>query len=1215
MHRDPEDQDDHLFNSLKGRALLEKLILQSDSTPVFEKDILHGTPIVEVVVKKHERNGSLDLGFFVDRSGTIPTPPPPTAEESGISLESLFRDLSFLPAATHESIASGQHSEAPFLPMVKPVDWGGRDIKVMPRKNLIVSCAAFTHDGNRVLVESGPGVLELWDLRTNLLVLTHRLVNGAILEITRAEEPGWMLVAATENTYQNYIYRFPVVPGRQPECLWACSVHPDESSDHPLILLSGLRAGSSNGEFLIEPFAMDKGAVLGEDGMIAKILPEKGELQLVPSDDVPKVEKEFNVSLTKHDGEVERRARVLDRLGQRELLAITTRDPSVVFEQRLLRWEGYPIFTREAADRGLREVGANSPLVTIQDISETGDRLLVRLANPTRGFSEVRTAFIDPWVEGYDQTFESISLVDVNLRTLESKTVHEGSEGVMGVYTKDGSLVTGTILADQKVCRLSRIDSTGNVRETHTIPLGRYSPFPNTSVLREIDQGHFDWSFADEAPCDISLYEYSIHGGNRCPWHAGFDGGRYSISFSFKRQGARVFDDSGCKVVSRSAGRLSAYQSNEAVPVHGGQGMTLRFARGDQKGEVLTGVSKHNQHGVPSWGTGDGDRILTRFSPSGNRFFVSQNGWGPDAASDQYFQLFDLEGSRLLFDSIRHTQPWYSKVNELGIIDGDSLCWVDEDCLVYATEDSIVSLSTPEGNDWQIRSIQSRQGSKPSRACLDQNREWVGVSRDNAVNFYSLDSARRPAHELSLYFDGDGNLTVVNNDHFYTGHSRDGASCSMVKDGRAYPFTQFDLMRNRPDVILRNLGADPSLIEVARLLREDRLRKMSFDDSDLAGEGDLPEITFEDDLPLSTTENRLSFAVRASDAGTVLDRIMVYSNGVPVNGPQGVDVSGENTHEWEGKISVPLLAGTNQIEISAVNRRGVSSFAESVSISSQAELESTLYVVTLGVNEYRQSEHNLNVAAKDAEDVVQFFADAPGQGWGAVETLCLTNEEVTKQSISRVAEFFSQADPHDGAILFLAGHGLLDDSYEYYFATSEIDFENPGDTGGVKFEELELVLSRCAALRKLGLIDTCHAGELDEGMLAEASSLLEANGVRATGFPKPRGKQNQKIVGARDRELISELFADLRRGSGATIIAASAGAEFSLESDDLGNGIFTHAVLRSLRDKAGDENQDGRIDVRELRRFVEREAKRLTGGLQNPSSRRFNLVNPFVIIE
>ena len=86
-------------------------------------------------------------------------------------------------------------------------------------------------------------------------------------------------------------------------------------------------------------------------------------------------------------------------------------------------------------------------------------------------------------------------------------------------------------------------------------------------------------------------------------------------------------------------------------------------------------------------------------------------------------------------------------------------------------------------------------------------------------------------------------------------------------------------------------------------------------------------------------------------------------------------------------------------------------------------------------------------------------------------------------------------------------------------------------------------------------------------------------------------------------QLLQEMFADLRRGSGAEVIASAGGAEYALESANWKNGVFTYALLRGLK---GEADPDGRMSVSKLRDFVEQEVGRLTEGRQTPTVRREN---------
>ena len=156
------------------------------------------------------------------------------------------------------------------------------------------------------------------------------------------------------------------------------------------------------------------------------------------------------------------------------------------------------------------------------------------------------------------------------------------------------------------------------------------------------------------------------------------------------------------------------------------------------------------------------------------------------------------------------------------------------------------------------------------------------------------------------------------------------------------------------------------------------------------------------------------------------------------------------------------------------------------------------------------------------------------------------------------------------------------------------------------------------ARKKLLLIDTCHSGEVDK----EESELVVSN-TSGEGTVTSRSFRGVKVANKKgdgpslglqnSAELVQELFADLRRGSGAMVISSAGGAEYAYEAEEWSNGVFTFAVLEGLSKKKADENQDGEIRVSELRDYVTNRVQSLTQGKQTPTSRRENLEYDFRI--
>ncbi len=143
-------------------------------------------------------------------------------------------------------------------------------------------------------------------------------------------------------------------------------------------------------------------------------------------------------------------------------------------------------------------------------------------------------------------------------------------------------------------------------------------------------------------------------------------------------------------------------------------------------------------------------------------------------------------------------------------------------------------------------------------------------------------------------------------------------------------------------------------------------------------------------------------------------------------------------------------------------------------------------------------------------------------------------------------------------------------------------------------------------------MDTCHSGELDkEDVVVGSAAPVTAGKITSRSFRSGLTPDITPKVGLTSSyHMLQDLFADLRRGTGGVVIASAGGAEYAVEAPEWKNGVFTHAVIRGLKGEA-DRNQDGRVQVSELRDFVEQEVARLTDGHQTPTTRSENVLFDF----
>ena len=203
----------------------------------------------------------------------------------------------------------------------------------------------------------------------------------------------------------------------------------------------------------------------------------------------------------------------------------------------------------------------------------------------------------------------------------------------------------------------------------------------------------------------------------------------------------------------------------------------------------------------------------------------------------------------------------------------------------------------------------------------------------------------------------------------------------------------------------------------------------------------------------------------------------------------------------------------------------------------------------------------------------------------------------------QLKSFLDKADINDQVILFYAGHGIIDHQLNYYLASYDMDFAHPSEKG-IPYEEFESLLDGIAPLKKTMLVDACHSGEIDK----------EEVQIAQTKQPIQTGEIKFRTVGTSltsnghaTSELAKTLFADLRKGTGATIISSAGGMEFAMESGEWKNGLFTYCLLKGLKSGEADMNREGKIMLSELQEYVGKHVTRLSKGKQKPTSRAENI--------
>jgi hypothetical protein len=444
-------------------------------------------------------------------------------------------------------------------------------------------------------------------------------------------------------------------------------------------------------------------------------------------------------------------------------------------------------------------------------------------------------------------------------------------------------------------------------------------------------------------------------------------------------------------------------------------------------------------------------------------------------------------------------------------------------------------------------------------------------------------------------------VTLPNN--YYFGEPEAIKGVSFLAKGKVFPYSQYDHYYNRPDKVMQVVSdyygvENDEAINMLNLIHKKRLKKLGIGIHESLPSG-LPTLQIINKNSIKQTANNISINIDAKSQNSKIHEVIIEINDVPILKDK---INPNNS--LHKSYNIQLAKGYNVVRIYCKDNNGISSLPEYLSLYGVGnETKPNLYLITIGESQFKQANYNLTYAAKDAHDVATLFTKS--KVYGKVVTKTLTNEQVTKENIAALRSFLDQAGINDEVMIFIAGHGVLDENLDYFFASYDMDFNNPNQRG-IAYEDLEGLLDGIKPLKKVLLIDACHSGEIDK----EEVELLATNEVqegeiqfRAVGNSvKPKlGMQNTS-------ELTKALFTDLRKGTGATVISSAGGGEYAMESGEWKNGLFTYCMLKGIETKAADFNSDGEIWLKELQEYVQTQVSELSGGKQQPTSRIENSV-------
>jgi hypothetical protein len=427
-------------------------------------------------------------------------------------------------------------------------------------------------------------------------------------------------------------------------------------------------------------------------------------------------------------------------------------------------------------------------------------------------------------------------------------------------------------------------------------------------------------------------------------------------------------------------------------------------------------------------------------------------------------------------------------------------------------------------------------------------------------------------------------------------------------------------MFNRPDKVMAASGfAQPEDLAMLEKASLKRTKKTFGTDSLSSLLNKMPEVSIKNiqQLPFETALDSLAIEISATGKSSVISSLSVSVNGVPRLVPMKAP---KDAASVSVKTYVKLLPGRNKISVTAINSEGVSSLPDEAEVTYTGAIERPdLYLVAVAINQYQDQSLNLRYAVKDARDIIRYMAN--DKRYRKVFVDSLFNTKVTLANVQNLKSSLKKARPQDMVIVFFAGHGVLDQNFDFRFGTWGLDVANPAATA-VLYDDIENLLAGIRARNKLLLVDACHSGEVDKDEILQTTEKLirERNGGERTVVTQSFGKVHHNVFesGLVDRsgfELMQELFMASSSKTGAQVVVATAGDSYAIESADWQNGFFTYALLNGLKSGVADTNQDRKITVDEMVAYLRGEVKQMSQGKQVPRFREENPDNYFVVFE
>lgn len=639
----------------------------------------------------------------------------------------------------------------------------------------------------------------------------------------------------------------------------------------------------------------------------------------------------------------------------------------------------------------------------------------------------------------------------------------------------------------------------------------------------------------------------------------------------------------------------------KAVNSWGGRGMVLAT---DISPDGKYSLSSGGDDTIKLWDNETGDESLrmkvgTDFNePWLNSIVFARNGlWAISGGVN--LRYWDLKNGALL-----------RKIKEQGC-GAMHLSLSEDGAKLLASGCNLISLRDVDSGQL-LRSYTGGMGNPAARifdaAVFHPNNKWIVTKGiDSSVRIKDMGTDEEIVLLVSF---ADGEWIAVTSEGYYNS-SEKGAQYLKVKfEGTDYTIDQFYDVFYRPDIV------------TAKLSGQDISGLISITMKDIQ-KSPPPLVEFTSHA-IGSDYQKDKVCYRIKSAGGGIGEVRLFHNGKliqsdgyyremarsSIDKAQLARLNGKAIYEdmrsikVEGRVNTPVVSqakgdvveacaeidaipGENEMSVTAFNENNtVQSYLKTVKFHSQLKPEDPhLYILSIGIDKYRDERGTLKYAVKDAGDIEDRLLKQSKTLYkpGNIHHELLLNEQATRENITGKIDILSRTiKPADSFILFVAGHGVLLQN-QYYMLTHDYD-GTINEKNTLSSNAIIEISKKVKSLSQLFIFDTCHAGGVD----AIVNGLYDA---RMSVLAKKMGLH----------------------------IYASASDQQSALDGYRGNGLFTYTLLNGLNnDREADKNKDGKVTIVGLGEYSRKETEKISqeiGHIQTPLIINFGKDNPLYRLE